>query len=87
MGHLALQRLLPLLELLLGLTQPLATPFQLVQLEGTDLIGIEQALVLSRERRSLALQALEFALGVSYVGAIAPLLLPQIAHQHLRLLQ
>ena len=82
-----LQDLFAVLELLLGLTQPLATLFQLRQFEGADLIGVEQALLLTSECCMLALEPFEFALGVSQLRAILLLLLPEVPNKELWLLQ
>lgn len=85
--NLTLERVLSVLKLLLRLAQALSTLFQLGQFEGPDLIGVEQALLLTRKRGPLALETLEFALGVGQLRTIALLLLPEVPDEDLWLLQ
>lgn len=71
-GDLAGHDLLTLPELLPRLAEPLSALLQLVQLDGPDLVGVDQALLLPLERRALAPESLQFPLGV---GELRPVTL------------
>jgi hypothetical protein len=64
LGQLCRQHLLPLLHLLPRLPQPLPALFEFIQFQGPHLVGIEQTLLLARQRRALAPQALDLPLGI-----------------------
>ena len=76
--HLSCYQLLPLLDLLPRVAQALTPLLPFVYLDGPDLIGINEALFLPRERQPLPLQALELPCGIRAVRTLSLLLLPQV---------
>jgi len=85
--HLAGQELLALVHLLPRLAQALPALLQLGEFDRPDLVGVEQALLLPFEGRALLPEPLELALRVGELGALAVLLLAQVAHDERGLAQ
>ena len=67
LGDLCGDELFPLGDLVLGIPQALAPLFELVHLNGPDLIRVDEPLFLPLERRLLVPQPLEFPLSIAHV--------------------
>jgi hypothetical protein len=73
-----------LLELAGGCPQVLPTRLQLLQLHGPELVGIQQSLLLARERRLLLLELLQLTLHIAQPRPLARLLRPEVGQDQLR---
>jgi hypothetical protein len=78
---------LALLRLLLGLAQSLSALFEFVELDGANLIRIDQSLLFAREGLLLPPQALQLSLGIRDWWTVSLLLLAEILHDELGLLE
>jgi hypothetical protein len=78
---------LPLVHLLLGLAESLSALLEFVELNGADLIRIDQSLLFALESLLLPPQALQLSLGIRGWWTVSLLLLPQVLHNELGLLE